>query len=426
MGAEPAGARVFIGDAVFVEGSRPDVELDYPNAPLSSRAGWGYMLLTNFLPNGGNGTYTLHAYATDREGHEVLLGSKTITCDNAHAVKPFGAIDLPAQGATISGSAYINGGWALTPPPNSIPTDGSTIWVWVDGIALGHPSYNHYRDDIATLFPGYANSNGAVGVYTLDTTAFANGVHTIAWSVVDNAGNEDGIGSRYFTILNTALSEGGVRSQHKTFGSTSLSEAGRAASGIAGPFPSLNELRSLRDMSSLPIYTRRGFDRSRPPDRFLHSSGGQGQATGSSPGERSLLRIHGLERLEILLDDRAFSADAERRMAEQAGLAPSPLPPSSQVSAGNLDSSSGKPAPRWEGYLVVGDELRPLPIGSTLDSVHRHLLLAPRPGIPGRLPPGVRKPDLKDSLVHSHPHSAVGPFLSIVAWAHRTRRPSHR
>ncbi|HNX98408.1 MAG TPA: hypothetical protein PKK12_12075, partial [Candidatus Aminicenantes bacterium] len=60
------------------------------------------------------------------------------------------------------GSTYTNFGWTLTPQPASISTDGSTIWVWVDGSPLGHPVYNLYRSDIATLFPGYANSDGAV------------------------------------------------------------------------------------------------------------------------------------------------------------------------------------------------------------------------------------------------------------------------
>jgi hypothetical protein len=36
----------------------------------------------------------------------------------------------------------------------------------------------------------------------LDTTLLTNGVHTIAWGVVDDAGNGQGIGSRYFTVSN--------------------------------------------------------------------------------------------------------------------------------------------------------------------------------------------------------------------------------
>ncbi|MCP5051045.1 MAG: hypothetical protein GY940_28030 [bacterium] len=193
----------YVGDAVFVEGARPDVSESYPFYPKNYQAGWGYMLLTNFLPGGGNGTYTLHAIAADAEGNRVTLGSKTITVDNKNAVKPFGAIDTPEQGGIASGSSFVNWGWALTPQPNMIPTSGSTIDVWVDGVKLGNPVYNVFRSDIASLFPGYANSNGAVGYFYLDTTAYSNGSHTIQWTVKDDAGNSDGIGSRYFNIQNT-------------------------------------------------------------------------------------------------------------------------------------------------------------------------------------------------------------------------------
>ncbi len=360
-GAEPLGSRIFIGDATFVEGARPDVELAYSVYPLNRRAGWGYMLLTNFLPDGGDGTYTLHAYATDKEGHEVLLGSKTVACDNAHAVKPFGAIDLPAQGAMISGSTYINGGWALTPQPNGIPTDGSTIMLWVDGLPIGHPSYNHYRDDIAMLFPGYANSNGAVGVYALDTTAFANGVHTIAWSVRDGGGNEDGIGSRYFSILNAGMS------------------SPQSGLPVRGSLTTLAELQGYRDGSAQPMHARRGYDRSRPPDHILVTPGAHAPyshgvipAPPGNPGfsQGPLLVVPELERLEIMLDERAWAVDAQRRVAEMAGLPTAHAP-------------MGRPASRWEGYLIVGEELRALPIGSTLDAVAGVFSWLPGPGFLG-------------------------------------------
>jgi hypothetical protein len=199
--------QVYIGDAVLVEGARPDVEKAFPGYPFNYKAGWGYMMLTNFLPNKGNGTYTIYAKARDKEGNEVTMGSKTITCDNANAVKPFGAIDTPNQGGTASGGSFINWGWVLTPLPNSIPTDGSTISVYVDGVNIGHPTYNIYRSDIADLFPGYNNSNGAAGYFYLDTTGYSNGVHTIQWVAIDSAGNTDGIGSRYFTIRNSSNSQ---------------------------------------------------------------------------------------------------------------------------------------------------------------------------------------------------------------------------
>jgi len=195
-------ARTYIGDAVFVEGARPDIQREYPGFPGNHKAGWGHMLLTNFLPNGGNGYYTLQAVAYDIPGQETILGTRTIQSDNAGAVNPFGAIDTPTPGGTASGVDYRNQGWVLTPMPAKIPEDGSTINVYVDGVLLGHPTYNIYRSDIHDLFPGLANSTGAMAYFDFDTTAYADGVHTVYWTAADDAGHSEGIGSRYFTIQN--------------------------------------------------------------------------------------------------------------------------------------------------------------------------------------------------------------------------------
>ena len=181
---------------------------------MNYAAGWGYMLLTNFLPNHGNGTYKLYAIATDKEGNQVTLGTKTITCDNAHAVKPFGTIDTPAQGGTASGNRFVNFGWVLTPLTGTVPKDGHTITVYVDSVLLGNLStppnlYNAYRSDVSTNFPGLNNTGGPgagqggpVGAFFLDTTGYANGVHSIFWIAYDDLGRGDGIGSRFFNIAN--------------------------------------------------------------------------------------------------------------------------------------------------------------------------------------------------------------------------------
>jgi len=208
VGNEPPSELVFIGNATFVAGARPDVEAAYLTAPLNYRAGWGYMLLSNFLPasggaSSGNGTYNLHAIAVNKLGNKFDLGTRTITVDNAHASKPFGTIDTPAQGGTASGNAFVNFGWTLTQSGYNIPIDGSTITVMLDGVAMGHPTYNQYRSDVANFFPGLANSNGAIGFFYIDTTKLTDGVHTISWVVYDNQGRGDGIGSRYFTVQNT-------------------------------------------------------------------------------------------------------------------------------------------------------------------------------------------------------------------------------
>jgi hypothetical protein len=201
VAGESQGAPIFIGNATFVEGARPDVAAAFPTSPFNTRAGWGLNVLTNMLPNQGNGTFRLYAYLDDVEGRTTVLGPRTFTSSNANSTVPFGAIDTPGQGEVVSGT-IVNFGWALTPQPNMIPLDGSTIDVMIDGVVVGHPTYNNSRSDIATLFPGYQNSNGAVGYFMIDTTQYENGVHTIAWVVRDNAGNAAGIGSRYFTIQN--------------------------------------------------------------------------------------------------------------------------------------------------------------------------------------------------------------------------------
>ncbi len=207
LASEPAGL-VLIGAAVFVADARTDVEARFPTSPYQYRAGWGYMLLTNFLPNNGgspgpgNGTYALHAIAHNAAGNSLDLGKRSITLDNAHASTPFGTIDTPTQGGTASSNAFVNFGWALTQNPFTIPFDGSTITVILDGQAIGHPVYNQYRSDIANFFPGLNNTNGAIGFFYIDTTTLANGVHAISWNVYDSQGRGAGIGSRYFTVLN--------------------------------------------------------------------------------------------------------------------------------------------------------------------------------------------------------------------------------
>jgi hypothetical protein len=197
---------IYIETAEQVPDSRPDVATSYPGYP-NNNWGWGVQVLSNELPGVGgnpigNGTYTLHALAFDNDGYVTDIGQATVTVNNAGSVLPFGTIDTPAAGATISGTSYVNFGWALTPQPASIPTNGSTITVFIDLKPQGHPVYNNPRSDIETLFPGYANTDGAIGYYRINTTQFANGLHQISWTVTDSAGHKTGIGSRDFLIQN--------------------------------------------------------------------------------------------------------------------------------------------------------------------------------------------------------------------------------
>jgi hypothetical protein len=328
----------FIGTAFFVEGARKDVERIFSSYPMNYKGGWGYMMLTNFLPYQGNGTFVIHAIARDKEGNEVTIGTKTIACDNANAAKPFGAIDTPTQGGTAFGSLYYNFGWALTPPPKYIPTDGSTIGVWVNGIKLGNPAYGQSRPDIVALFPGYANSSTGVGVYNLDTTGYPNGVHNIAWSVMDSDGATDGIGSRFFNILNTG-----------------------ASANTQAIYPAARMVDVPLDVHT-PVYIRRGYDLEDPVVL----------AERLSSGEASV-EIHELERIAIYLNPEDIRDNEEDQIARGRAL----------IELGSLRESSVGRIARFAAYLVVGDEIRPLPIGTTFDEERGVLYWQPGPGFLG-------------------------------------------
>jgi hypothetical protein len=192
---------IYVGDAPRVEGARPDVAATFPEYPSANGAGWGYMLLSNMLPNQGNGTFTFHVFAQDSEGFTPLLGKKTVTIDNAAATSPFGTLDFPAQGEVVSG-VYTSMGWVLTPQPATLRPDGSVCGVFIDGQFVGRPLLGLARPDVAGFFPGLNNTGASGGKYTFDTRHLKNGIHTIAWSVQDNMGRVQGIGSRYFIVNN--------------------------------------------------------------------------------------------------------------------------------------------------------------------------------------------------------------------------------
>jgi CSLREA domain-containing protein len=202
--SDPRHGKVFIADATFVEGARPDVEALYSTAPMSDRAGWGYLLLSWGLPNRGNGTYKLYAFAFDQEDNVATLGMKSVIVNNAAATKPFGNVDTPAGGSTVSGTV-VNFGWALTPNVNGAPScriPASGVQVSIDSGPLQPVVYGGARSDIAAAFEGFSNSAGAGGHYILDTTLLANGRHTLGWVITDDCNRSDGIGSRFFTVSN--------------------------------------------------------------------------------------------------------------------------------------------------------------------------------------------------------------------------------
>jgi hypothetical protein len=267
------------------------------------------------LPNLGNGSFTFSFYASDPDGHTVLLGTRAVTCDNAHATRPFGAIDTPAPGEVVNGTTYDNFGWVLAPAPGlAAPPDGGTVTVFIDGVPHGSPRAWGPRDDLSKLFavktfPGIAR---AQGVFTLDLSGLSNGVHTIAWTVTDHLGASAGIGSRYFTVVNGAAVGSTTSSQKSETRGTSV----RASwSEPAAPIVSVAVNRAALDTGVIRV--RRGYIEDTP---FRNVRPG--------PGDRTIIQAEELDRIEMRF--------------------------------GGTDGD-------YTGYVRVGHDLVALPIGSQLD-----------------------------------------------------------
>jgi hypothetical protein len=289
---------------------------------------------------GGQGALTLYAVATDAEGNQKLLGRSSdpaspdfavptrITMANASIAKPFGAIDTPGQGETVSGTLN-NFGWALTPDSNTtggegadilIPTNGSTMTVFIDSLPTALVAYNQCRgnvgnpvptgifcnDDVsnifgnatpqavlttrtanATLFRNLDAGRAAIGVYSFNTATLANGLHTIAWSVSDSAGRNEGIGSRFFNVLNSGADQGNVGNDGHAGSGGNVALSDRPAQVIGQALSLAN-----RTAVTSGVYGRTGFD-----------LGAAWQEMGADDAGRYTVRLPEMGRLELWLGD---------------------------------------------------------------------------------------------------------------------------
>jgi cytochrome c peroxidase len=315
-----AGIRaVYISDAAFLEGARPDIAAIYPDWPNAARAGWGALVLTNMLRDG---VTTFHVAATDRDGRLTWLGRSitdhtptTITLANETIARPFGAIDVPVPGATVSGMVNVFG-WALTPDTNTlqgdadvvVPVDGRTMVVFIDGQPLSTVAFNQCRgsvgnpvpagvycdDDVASAFgvglpqpvftPRVANTTrfrnldagqGAIGSFTFDSRSLADGTHTLAWSVTDSAGRTEGIGSRFFRVQNpTAPASRTTAPPSDTFSIVGHPLTGRQGFAVNTPWQRLDTDEAGVAQVRIPVSSRVEIDLGEVTGGYLRTASG--------------------------------------------------------------------------------------------------------------------------------------------------------
>lgn len=283
-------------------------------------------MLTNALDDG---TYVVHAEAGDREGNWVTLGTKTITIDNANAVKPFGTIDTPTPGGTASGSDYKVFGWTLTPIDKTIPGDG--IDVYVDGVNLGKTNYGLSRTDVCQLFLGCNNCPDPGFYFDLNTIDLDNGMHTIQCVVTDNENETDGIGSRYFYAWNL----GTINSVSQT---------------------SNRKYRLMTEIADIPldywepVMIKKGYGK----DNYFQLV---------DPDEDGVInvKIKELERIMVSLNPSEPTIPGDREYRESRGK---DLRFEQQKAAVPTRGHQFE----YTGYLLMGDQLWSLPIGSSLNT----------------------------------------------------------
>jgi hypothetical protein len=335
-----SGSLVYIGDADRVSDARPDVAASYPGYPASYQAAWGYLVLSNFMPDlingktsGGQGSFVIYSFAQDIEGHVVKIGQKTVNLDNAHATQPFGAIDTPVQGGLVpdpntpgftNPNAYPNFGWAMTQAGKCIDTTSTASYaVVIDGVSEPLNSSNwtagHSRSDLQSLFPGLCNTDNALALYTLNVGALGlvDGLHTIIWHATDNGGNVGFFGSRYFSI------EGG-----------GVTSGGQMAAAITSPVG--------RDIGR----PARAFDLTRTVTGIVAANTVRAPAATFAAGAPNVAMSVGVD----LLDQLRLS----------------------------LPKTAG--ASDWSPYFVRNGELALLPLGSTFDAKTARFSWSPMPG----------------------------------------------
>jgi hypothetical protein len=161
--------------------ARPDVCAVFPGRPGCPNVGFMYPLNTASL---SAGMHTITAVAADTDGTPDL-GSYTVTVSVTASAPPLVYVDSVAPGAMVSGIVTVSG-WAI----DSATAIGS-VQVKVDAAVVGTATYGLARPDVCAAFPGRPGCPNVGFAYSLNTTSWSSGNHTITVVATDSDGVAD-------------------------------------------------------------------------------------------------------------------------------------------------------------------------------------------------------------------------------------------
>ncbi len=115
------------------------------------------------------------------------------TLPSSDIFPPFGSVDAPVPNSQLSGAITVTG-WAFD------DAGVSKVEVLVDGAIAGSATYGTARPDVATVWPHAPTNCGYQ--FSLNTSGYANGPHTIAVRVTDASGNTAALPDVAVSILN--------------------------------------------------------------------------------------------------------------------------------------------------------------------------------------------------------------------------------
>jgi len=145
-----------------------------------------------------NGTHSLFLRITFEDTTIEDFGQTTFIVNNTVNQPPFGELELPGPSQPMNGVFPVTG-WVLD--------DGEIsdvmVEILVDGLVVGHANTGIHRPDIKHRFPSHPDAAYAGFVRMLNTTVFANGVHSVSVRVSDTDGGSRIVGRRFVQTFNT-------------------------------------------------------------------------------------------------------------------------------------------------------------------------------------------------------------------------------